>query len=200
MRLPALMMIAALASGLQTASGEDSNDRRREERKWKALEQRVQQMQTGPDEDAAAQFLGKQANLLLTRAREASESYVRERLVEALDDLVEAREHLAKGRGVRENRRENTSEAEQKNRTARRLERVYFRVRQAGYFADRSGWQDAAGFVTRSREFYQAARAAYDQGRFSHAQHLAEASGEIVSVLENLAQAAVRNPEPPRLQ
>ena len=143
-------------------------------------------------------FLREQAAGLLDRARAAERrSYVRGRLIEALDSLLDAAELLIR---AAKPRRRDDDDDDDKASTARTLEKTYFRVSQADYYARVSKEKRAPEYVTLARRLYQTARSEYDAGAFYKARRIAEAAGEIVGVLDNLAQAAVRVPDPPKLE
>ena len=144
-------------------------------------------------------FLREQAAALLDRARAADQrSYVRGRLIEALDSMLDAAELLI--RAARPRRRDDDDDDDDKAHTARTLEKIYFRVSQDEYYARVSNEKRAPDYVTLARRLYQSARSEYDSGDFHKARRIAEAAGEIVGVLDNLAQAAVRVRNPPKLE
>jgi hypothetical protein len=141
--------------------------------------------------------LHDQATALLEAARRESQSaYRMGRLLEAADDLLEASEEVQKASGKPAG---DQDPSQQRQRTARRLERAYFRIQQADYFARQSRNPAGPQLTRQTRQYYQQARAAYDQQQYSRASHLASACFEIVSALEDMAQAEVQIPEPPRL-
>ena len=76
------------------------------------------------------------------------------------------------------------------------LQRVYFRLEQADFFAGRSTDVDAKALPTIARNYYEQARKAYDEGSWFAADEYAKSADDTVRGLENLAQAAA--PEPPR--
>jgi hypothetical protein len=149
------------------------------------------------DTEQASTFLARETQRLLQRTRKLQPaSYEFDRMLEALDDLLDAREDLLSA--AKPNRDSGHSDRARSD-TAKRLERAYFRVQQGEYFARLSADQNAQEYVLRSRQLYQMGRAAYDKREFHRANKLASASSEFVNVLENLAQAAVRKPDPPVL-
>jgi hypothetical protein len=116
-----------------------------------------------------------------------------------MDDLLDASDELRGARRPRDNDDSDGDEDKDRERTARELEQTYFRVAQGDYFARQS--RDAHGndYVRTAQRLYQQARAAYDAREYRRARHLADAAQEVIEGLENLAQAAVRIPEPPKL-
>jgi hypothetical protein len=80
------------------------------------------------------------------------------------------------------------------------LERTYFRVTQADYYARISTDPNGSAYVRSARRLYQAARREYDAKNYDRARRFAGAAGELVNTLENLAQAVVRGPDPPKLE
>jgi hypothetical protein len=171
--------------------GDDRSSRRKLQELARKLERRTAR-------SAAAEvnrFLHEQSAALIERAKEAQGSRYRfDRLSRAADDLLEASQR------VFDSRERDKDDDEDQRDAARRLERTYFRVQQADYFARLSGHKDGAAFITHARALYQQARSAYDQRDYPKAHKLADAAGKIVGALERLAQAEVRVPDPPRLK
>lgn len=192
LRIPyILLMLTAVSAGFLHAD-EDDKKRNRAERRLQNQEARARKMQPPKNNDELAEFLTRETQRLMERSKTLSRpSYEFDRILEAVDDLLDAREDLLDAE--RETRDEDEN-------TAKRLERAYFRVQQGEYFAKLSGDKQAREYVLRSRQLYQKGRAAYDRREFQRARKLASASSELVNVLENLAQAAVRKPEPPVLK
>jgi hypothetical protein len=146
------------------------------------------------------QFLHARVSELLGRAREApAGSYLFDRLDSAIDDLLDASRELQRITRPDEDEEEEDRESDAQRETARDLEKTYFRVRQAEYFADQSAEPKAADYVRLVQRLYQQGRSAYDGGRYWRARRFADAARQVVEGLEGLAQAAVRIPEPPRL-
>jgi hypothetical protein len=142
-------------------------------------------------------FVRDRAQDLLLRAEHAAAgSWQLDRLLEAVDDLLDAGEDLAKA-SRNDGDCENEPDAAG---TARLLERTYFRVTQADYYARISADASGPEYVRMARRLYQAARREYDGRNYRRARRLAGAAEEMVDTLENLAQAAVRVPDPPKLE
>ena len=190
-----LSTAALLVTGLLHAEDEEK-DRKRAERRLQNVEARAKSLpKAGPEPTS---FLEAETRRLLERRRNfALTTYESDRLLEAIDDLLDAREdlHASVREGSDKDKRNNKPEG-----AAKRLERAYFRVQQGEYFAKLSGDKRAMDYLPIARQLYQRARAAYDAQEYGRANRLASASGELVDVLENLAQAAVRRPEPPVLK
>jgi len=190
---PALVVAAAMAVPAVWAWDEKKTEKRQDE-KLKKLGETLSRRQAVTQPSELIRFLNARAAAILERARQSrSDNYVFERLAGAADDLLEAVEEVLEAAS------ESESNPKEKAETARRLERYYFRVQQADYFAARSGEADAAAWVKHARGLYQQARGAYDAGLFKKARRLGGAADSIVDALESLAQASVRVPEPPRL-
>lgn len=175
---------------------------RAEERKVKELNElsgRLNRLASDAGVTEEQNFLHERVQELIVRARgvEAG-SYLFARLNEAMDDLLDGSEDL---RDARRDRRDDDDDDEQEaqERTARDLEGAYFRVRQGNYFAQQSGDPHGKSYVRMAQRLYQQARAAYDAKRYRQARDLADAAREVIDALENLAQAAVRIPDPPKL-
>jgi hypothetical protein len=193
------VIVYILLAGL-LHSEDDHKDRRRAERRLSNLEARAKAISTLGAGADSSRFLEDETRRLIGRCRTFPlASYEFERMLEAVDDLLDARENL-QTTAPQQRRTEKDREHESRGATAKRLERAYFRVQQAQYFARLSGDNEALEYIPLSRQFYQRARAAYDSQEYGRANRLASASSELVNVLENLAQAAVRRPEPPILK
>jgi hypothetical protein len=190
----AAIVVAASVAGPAARAWDEKKTEKRQEEKLKKLTEELARRQSAAQPSELVRFLNARAAVLLDRARQSrSDNYVFERLVSAADDLLEAVEDVVEAAS------ESETIPKEKNETARRLERYYFRVQQGDYFAARSGEADAAVWVKHARSLYQQAREAYDAGQFKRARRLGDAADSIVDALESLAQAKVRVPEPPRL-
>ena len=141
-------------------------------------------------------FLHEQAAVLLVRLKQSREDSSRfDRLARAADALLESSERIF---DAREKDRDDDDD-DDRRKTALDLQRDYFRLQQAQYFARQSGEKDAKTYVKHARSIYQQARRAFDAQTYRKAETLGDAASYIVRALENLAQAAIRVPEPPRL-
>ncbi|MBC7853703.1 MAG: hypothetical protein IAF94_09730 [Pirellulaceae bacterium] len=158
------------------------------------LKRLVERLGTSPEKP----FILTEGESLLARAKSEGEDSSRgRRFEEAAEDLINAGDQM---RRLRQGSEGDDDPKELRARTARRLERSYFRVQQADYFAKWSDWKSSPAYVKMARQLYQRARSAYDRQSYTEAKRLAEASSELVNVLENLAQAAQVIPDPPRLR
>jgi hypothetical protein len=194
-----IVSLAAITAGLLFGDDE-SKSRRRAERRLENLESRVKRIGSPNSADEPSVFLLRETDRLMAKTRSLSRSsYQFDRMLEAMDDLLDAREQLlaAAADGRHDG---DSSEDDKRSDTAKRLERAYFRVQQGDYFAGLSADKHAQEYILRSRQLYQKARAAYDRREYRRANKLADAASELVNVLENLAQSAVRKPEPPVLK
>lgn len=129
----------------------------------------------------------------LERAEERSRSnelHAADRLQAASDAFLHAAEHSVH---LDQGRRGPIPQAKE---IADHLERVYFRLQQADFFANSSGETEAKALPALARKFYEQARKAYDRGNWFAADESAKAADDTIRGLENLAQATV--PEPPR--
>jgi hypothetical protein len=145
-----------------------------------------------PDPGPEIAFLHARASELLERTKQArANNFQFERLARATDALLGASQRIfvsRKASQIDENDKRNAAEF---------LQRCYFRVQQAEYFADLSGEKEAKQYVLYTRSLYQQARSAYDARQYDRAQMLGDASFMIVTALENIAQALLRIPDPP---
>lgn len=186
-----LLSVPALA-------GDDKDRLAREQRKIRDLQKRAYRLGNSGNGPSDA-FLAARSMELFTRLKkEPATSWVSGRLIEALDDVLDAREDLRRAAPGSDDE-DDEDKDDNRDRTARKLERAYFRVQQAGYFGELSRDAHSSAYVRHARRLYQAARSAYDRQEYAKAQRTASAAEEIVNALENLAQATVRLPEPPRL-
>ena len=190
----AAAFVVLMATGIRA---DDGNDRKRAERTLHSLRERAERLPKPSSGDEIASFLAKDTERLMKRCRSMKTgSYEQRRILEALDDLLDARDDLIQARSPVSKEKDGPERGD----TARRLERVYFRLQHGEYFAELSRDLQAAEYVRRSRQLYQLARSAYDRGEYLRASRLASAANELVNVLENLAQASVRHPDPPVLK
>lgn len=148
-----------------------------------------------PSPGEEQKFLHGRAAALLERLKvNVPDAYVFGRVSRAVDDLLEASEEIQESREP-----ERAAKPGEREETARELQRNYFRVQQAEYFAALSGESDAAAYVKHARALYQQGRSAFDAQQYRRARKLAEAAALVVGALERLAQARVSSQEPPRL-
>lgn len=195
-------LIVAAASNVWAQDGGRRSRRLNPEQtrteRLRRVSENLNRLSSRPDLSQENRFLHEQVFLLVERSRQApAGSYLFDRLHSAMEDLLDASEHILESRRTRNDGSDNTEAA--KRRVVRDLERTYFRIQQGDYFASQSQERNAAGYVLTARRLYQLARAAYDQGNHFQARRLADASREVIGGLESLAQAAMPNPEPPKL-
>jgi hypothetical protein len=120
-----------------------------------------------------------------------NEVYAADRLQAAADAFVHAAEHsLHLGDGPK-------GPAPQPGEIADHLQRVYFRLQQADFFARASGEPEAKPLPGLARKYYEEARKAYDRGSWFAADEYAKSADDTIRALENLAQASVPEPPPP---
>jgi hypothetical protein len=129
----------------------------------------------------------------LDRAEEkahANDLFVADRLAAASDAFMHAAEHplhLEEGpKGPRPDAEEISSH----------LQRVYFRLQQADFFAQTSGDENAKQLPDLARKFYERSLQAYDKNDWFGADEFAKSADDTIRGLENLAQSAA--PPPPR--
>ncbi len=145
-----------------------------------------------PDPGVENVFLHARAADLLERTKQAKgNNFQFDRLSRAVDALLRASERIfgaQKATQIDDNDKRNAAEF---------LQRCYFRVQQADYFAGLSGEKDTKKYMTYTRSLYQQARSAYDARQYDRAQMLGDASSLIVAALENIAHASLNIPDPP---
>jgi hypothetical protein len=201
-RFRAGIVVAGLLA-LMVSAGEAADRKKRsaEERKIEdlnELSQRLNRLASDNELSGEQRFLHDRIGELMKRGRETpGDSYVFGRLEEAIDDLLDASDELRDAR--RASNSDDDNRGRTRERTARDLEQTYFRVQQGAYFARQSRDSHASDYVRTAQRVYQQARAAYDAKEYRRSRHLADAAREVIGGLENLAQAAVRIPEPPKL-
>jgi len=187
---------AAQADRRKEGEGDKARVEKKQRDKLESLSRRLAKHVTKPGPGELNSFVNARAFALLERARQAKgDSYRFDRLVRATSELIEAGERVSDSAEP-----DNETGPKDQEEAARRLERSYFRVQQSEYFAHLSGEPDADTYVKYCRSLYQQARTAYDLQQYRKARKLGDAAADIVSTLENLAQASVRVPEPPRLK
>jgi hypothetical protein len=207
-RLALGIALLFLAVPTLAAQGGRRSDRRSpEQRKAESIaevSQRLGRLSSRPNLSQENRTLAQKVTSLLDRSRQAAAgSYLFECLESAMDDLLDASDEILESRldvqpGGR-GRNRNQSIEEDRQDTARDLERSYFRIQQGDYFARQSQETDGQDYVVLARRLYQLARAAYDNADYAAASDLADASRKVIDGLESLAQAAVPIPEPPQL-
>jgi len=180
---------------------EQRGQRGRDNRDWSGrsgperlefLEKMLSWRTNAPDPTPETIFLNTQAEGLLDRARQLEgSSFQFDRLTSAVENLLRASERIA-----------SAGKASRIDDTERRdasilLQKCYFRVQQAEYFAGISHEKAAKKYVTYTRSLYQQARVAYDARQYERARLLGDASSLIVMALENIAHASLKIPDPP---
>lgn len=144
------------------------------------------------DAGADVLFLNTRASELYERAKEAgANNFQFESLTGAVLNLLRASEKVSMAPKA------DRIDEDDKRDAALQLQKCYFRVQQADYFAGLSGEKDAKQYLTQARSLYQQARSAYDTRQYDRAQLLGDAASNIVTALENLAHACLRIPDPP---
>lgn len=145
--------------------------------------------------NATAQRAVQYSRLYVDRASKAlrlGKPFVADRLLaaaDALSHIADHQQHLRGGNGPKP----------PPGDIGDHLQRVYFRTRQAPYFLQQADDPEAKPFPKWARDFYQLATRAYERHDFVAADENAKCADEVVTALENLAQAAspARVPEPP---
>jgi hypothetical protein len=144
-----------------------------------------------PDPSPETICLHARASELLERTKQArANNFQFDRLARATDALLSASQRIFVSRKA------SQIDDNDKRDAAEFLQRCYFRVQQAEYFAGLSGEKEAKQYVLYTRSLYQQARSAYDARQYDRAQMLGDASFMIVTALENIAQALLRIPDP----
>lgn len=199
-RILAFLLVTGLLSpAFLPAHGDESEEREKVE-DLNELTDRLNALASSPGVSEEQQFLHARVSELLNRAREApAGSYLLDRLDSAIDGLLDSSRELERIRRPDEDEEEEDRQSDAQRKTARELEKTYFRVQQGVYFGEQSADPRSGDYVRLAQRLYQQGRAAYDGGRYWRARRYADAAGEVVSGLACLAQAAVRIPEPPRL-
>jgi len=137
-------------------------------------------------------FLNARAAELLERAKQAKgNDFQFDRLASATDNLLRA------GERIYSSRKFDRVDDNERRDAALLLQKCYFRVQQAEYFAGISGEKESKQYVTVTRSIYQQARTAYDTRQYDRARMLGEASSLVVMALENIAHASLKIPDPP---
>ena len=172
-----------------------------EERKAETLQDvltELNRLSAMPNLSQENRFLHERVSSLLELSGEApADSDLLDRLESAMDDLLDASEHILDLSTDRLGRNETAEEI--RRRTARQLEQTYFRIQHGDYFAGQSQESNGSEYVLTARRLYQLARTAYDAEDYRRARTVAAASREVIDALESLARAAVPIPDPPRL-
>jgi hypothetical protein len=193
-----LALALLLCLGTATADANQSRSSRAERNKIEDLDdlsRRFNRQTAFRNLSPETEFLHARATALMDRARQAEAgSYLFGRLENTIDNLLDAVEEIAESEEDR-----NDGDSDTQERAAKDLERAYFRVRQGDYFARMSTEGDSKAYVKTAQALYQKGRGAYEMKQYRKARRLAEAAREVIDALEDLAQAAVRIPDPPQL-
>lgn len=197
----AVFLFAALLASSATAA--DRKKKSPEQEKLEdlnGLSQRYNKLASDANLAEEQRFIHERVAELMDRARQApAKSYIFDRLDSAIDDLLDASDQIRQVREPDEDEADEDRERNAQSRTARELEKTYFRVKQGDYFGKQSGDPQAREYVRLAGRLYQHGRQAYDGGGFWRARRYADAAREVIDGLESLAQAAVPLPEPPKL-
>jgi hypothetical protein len=131
------------------------------------------------------EFLQARASELLERAKLSRENFFRfSRYIAATNALLEAGDKLFWLRKI-----ERLPQEQDYWDAGPVLQFCHFRVKQADFFAPRSGEKNADQYVTWSRSLYQQARSANDAREYQRARLLGDAASFIVLSLEFIVQA-----------
>lgn len=194
-RLLAAALVLLLAGVYVLARERRRSETEKRQEKIQELAKKLARRSAYASQGEEQKFLHGRAAALLERLKSgAPDPYVFERIARAVDDLLEASEEIEESREA-----ERAPRPGEREETARELQRYYFRMQQAEYFAGLSGESDAAAWVKYARALYQQGRGAYDAQQYRRARKLGEAAALVVSALEKLAQARASSQEPPRL-
>jgi hypothetical protein len=201
LKLASAILLGALAAAVLSATAlaeqrrKESAALRKQRERLEEVSKKLARRLTVPEPSETNKFLHTRATGLIERARDSfADEYRFDRLVRAADALLESSENIFESR-----KPERDKDDDDREETARNLERSYFRVQQAEYFAAIAKEKDVGEYVRLCRMLYQQARSAYDAQEYHKARQLADAAADLVSGLERLAQAAVRIADPPRL-
>jgi hypothetical protein len=154
---------------------------------------RRQLAESRPNDADVATFIHA-ANLNLEKAEErlrTNDLLLADRLVAASDAFLRAAQHSQLIEGPRGPRLQAPEIAEH-------LQRIYFRLQQAEYFAQTSRDPGAKRLPELARKYYERALQAYDRRDWLAADQYAKSSDDTIRGLENLAQAATPLPPRPR--
>ncbi len=190
-----VIWLAAAALAVAAGAQKESKREKKQREKIEDLSEKLGRRLRYPEPTPEQTYLHKQAAALLDRVKAAShDDYRFDRLARAADALLEASEEILDAR-----RTEQEEDEDDRREAALDLQRDYFRIQQADYFAKLSGEPEAGTYIKHARALYQQARQAFDAGEYDRAETLGDAASYIVRALEYLAQAAIGVPEPPRL-
>jgi hypothetical protein len=146
--------------------------------------------QGGPDVEVLAKAAHHTLDIASERAK-ARDYFGADRRIAAADAFLRAAAHPTH---VTEGPK---GPVPQPREIADHLQRVYFRLQQAEYFANASGDPDAKSLPPVARRLYENARKAYDSGNWFTADEFAKSADDTIHGLEDLAQAAAPAPPSP---
>jgi len=192
-RLILILVISCLA--IPWAGWSETKRDRRQRETLEELLSKLERRHRYPNPTADQVYLHEQAEILFQNTRAAREDHYRfGRLARATDSLLEASER------IKDAPRQKDDDEDAKREAAQGLQNDYFRLQQAEYYAAQINEQSAAEYVKLARRLYQQARREYDAGQYDMAETLGDSVSYVVNALEALAQAAIRIPEPPRIE
>ncbi len=194
MRRLAVVILAILLAGTCVLARQRRSEAEKRQERIQELARKLARRTAYGSPGEEQKFLHARAAALLERLKaNVADAYVFGRVSRAIDDLLKASEEIQESREP-----ERAAKPGEREKTARELQRYYFRVQQAEYFAGLSGEGESAAYVKHARALYQQGRSAFDARQYRRARKLAEAAALLVSALEKLAQARVSGQEPPR--
>jgi hypothetical protein len=123
-----------------------------------------------------------------------NELFLADRFAAAADAFVHAVEH---SEGLQDGPRGPRPDPSSPG-VAEHLQRVYFHLQQADYFAKLSGRAEAEPLRQVARRFYEQALRAYDNSDWPGADDFAKTADDTIRGLENLTQAGTPLPPRPR--
>jgi len=210
-RIPyfALATIVALAIGLlpqvPAQPGPKGKEKGKEDKKGKGKNgedvdrfddrlARLRRQLTEPrPADPERQVLLSQSGAYANRAEQiwrTAQPYIADRTLAAAEAMVRASDHLEH---LRDLTGPPPAPAEA---VSRHLGQVYFRTRQSDYFLQEIHDSAASSLVALARQYYQRAVQSYDRADFRAADEYGKTAEELVTALEDLAQAATLAPQP----
>lgn len=193
-----LVVAACLLHNVE--AGDEHSSKKKKRRQVAEFSERLKRLESDGGVTSEQRFLHERVTELMAKWKPLDAgTYTDSRIRSAIDSFLDASEELKGARKQSRSSRSESADGDARRRTARVLERTYFRVKQGEYFSAQSKDPFGPEYVRLGRRLYQQARSAYDRGTFELARRLAEASHEVIEGLEKLAQAAVPIPMPPPL-
>ncbi len=169
-KLLAAVAMLSLATWVSTGKDRRSELEKQQER-IQSLRKKLARQMASPSLTEEQKFLHAKAAALLDRLKpSAGDRYVFDRLSRAADDLLEASEEISEAREA-----ERRQAPEDREEAGRALQRYYFRVQQAEFFATVCAESETTTYSRQSRTVSEQRRSADDVREYRYSYRFEQA-------------------------